>query len=282
LIRGESGTGKELIAKAIHAASARKDAPFVSENCGAIPESLLESTLFGHVKGAFTGADRRHHGLFEAAHGGTLFLDEIGEMSPSMQVRLLRVLQDGEVRPIGGERATKVDVRVLCATHRDVDAMLERGGFREDLYYRLAVVSLDLPSLRERSEDILPLVQHFLAKYAPNRATKIDKRALERLASFAWPGNVRQLENEVRRALALASGETLREEHFSVLTARSGASEITDLDLRAHVDELERKLIKRALESARGNQTRAAEMLGVSRFGLQKMLKRLFPNPADR
>src|SRR5207253_823173 len=140
----------------IHGASVRAAGPFVSENCGAIPETLLESTLFGHVKGAFTGADRRHLGLFEAADGGTLFLDEIGEMSPSMQVRLLRVLQDGEVRPIGGERATKVDVRVLSATHRDVDAMLERGGFRDDLFYRLAVVSLVLPALRERSEDILP------------------------------------------------------------------------------------------------------------------------------
>ena len=280
LIRGESGTGKELIAKAIHAASSRKDAPFISENCGAIPEGLLESTLFGHVKGAFTGADRRHHGLFETAHGGTLFLDEIGEMTPSMQVRLLRVLQDGEVRPIGGERATKVDVRVLSATHRDVDAMLERGGFRDDLFYRLAVVSLVLPPLRERSEDILPLVQHFLAKYAPGRGTKVDKRVIERLTSHGWPGNVRQLENEIRRALALASGDTLREEHFSVFAQRTAAAEITDLDLRAHVDELERKLIRRALDSARGNQTRAAELLGVSRFGLQKMLKRLFPTPA--
>jgi transcriptional regulator with GAF, ATPase, and Fis domain/tetratricopeptide (TPR) repeat protein len=283
LIRGESGTGKELIAKAIHAASSRKDAPFISENCGAIPEGLLESTLFGHVKGAFTGADRRHHGLFETAHGGTLFLDEIGEMTPSMQVRLLRVLQDGEVRPIGGERATKVDVRVLSATHRDVDAMLERGGFRDDLFYRLAVVSLVLPPLRERSEDILPLVQHFLAKYAAGRGTKIDKRVIERLTSHGWPGNVRQLENEIRRALALASGDTLREEHFSVFTQRTAAAEITDLDLRAHVDELERKLIRRALDSARGNQTRAAELLGVSRFGLQKMLKRLFPtSPIER
>jgi transcriptional regulator with PAS, ATPase and Fis domain len=277
LIRGESGTGKELIAKAIHAASSRKAAPFVSENCGAIPETLLESTLFGHVKGAFTGADRRHHGLFEAANGGTLFLDEIGEMSPSMQVRLLRVLQDGEVRPIGGERAIKVDVRVLSATHRDVDSMLERGGFREDLFYRLAVVSVALPPLRERSEDILPLVQHFLAKYAPARAAKLDRRVLERLTSHGWPGNVRQLENEVRRALALASGDTLREEHFGVFSQRAGGAEPADLDLRAHVDELERKLIRRALDAARGNQTRAAELLGVSRFGLQKMLKRLFP-----
>jgi transcriptional regulator with PAS, ATPase and Fis domain len=281
LIRGESGTGKELIAKAIHAASSRAAAPFVSENCGAIPETLLESTLFGHVKGAFTGADRRHLGLFEAAHGGTLFLDEIGEMAPAMQVRLLRVLQDGEVRPVGGERATRVDVRVLCATHRDIDGMLESGAFREDLFYRLAVVSLRLPPLRERSEDILPLVQHFLTKYAPGRVTKLDKRLLERLATQAWPGNVRQLENELRRALALGAGETLREEHFSTLVQRVTTGEASDLDLRAHVDELERKLIRRALDAARGNQTRAAELLGLSRFGLQKKLKRLFP-PAAR
>jgi serine/threonine-protein kinase PknK len=281
LIRGESGTGKELIAKAIHAASVRAAGPFVSENCGAIPETLLESTLFGHVKGAFTGADRRHLGLFEAADGGTLFLDEIGEMPPAMQVRLLRVLQDGEVRPVGGERATRVDVRVLCATHRDIDAMLESGAFREDLFYRLAVVSLRLPPLRERSEDILPLVQHFLAKYAPGRVTKLDKRLLERLATQAWPGNVRQLENELRRALALGAGETLREEHFSTLAQRATTSEASDLDLRAHVDQLERKLIRRALDAARGNQTRAAELLGLSRFGLQKKLKRLFP-PAAR
>ncbi len=281
LIRGESGTGKELIAKAIHAGSTRKDAPFVSENCGAIPETLLESTLFGHVKGAFTGADRRHLGLFETANGGTLFLDEIGEMTPAMQVRLLRVLQDGEVRPIGGERASRVDVRVLCATHRDIDRMLESGAFREDLFYRLAVVSVPLPPLRERSEDILPLVKHFLAKYAPNRVAKLDKRLLERLASQAWPGNVRQLENEVRRALALASSDHLREEHFSILAQRAGSGDSADLNLRGRVDELERKLIRRALDAARGNQTRAAELLGVSRFGLQKMLKRLFPAPKE-
>jgi DNA-binding NtrC family response regulator len=155
--------------------------------------------------------------------------------------------------------------------------MLERGGFREDLFYRLAVVSVALPPLRERSEDILPLVQHFLAKYAPARAAKLDRRVLERLTSHGWPGNVRQLENEVRRALALASGDTLREEHFGVFSQRAGGAEPADLDLRAHVDELERKLIRRALDAARGNQTRAAELLGVSRFGLQKMLKRLFP-----
>jgi transcriptional regulator with GAF, ATPase, and Fis domain len=275
LIRGESGTGKELVARAIHDTSSRKAKPFVSENCGAIPETLLESTLFGHVKGAFTGADRRHMGLFEAAHGGTLFLDEIGEMTPAMQVRLLRVLQDGEVRPVGGERSSRVDVRVLCATHRDIEALVERGTFREDLFYRLAVVSLRLPALRERSEDIVPLIQHFVAKHAPERKIKLDRKVLERLTLQPWPGNVRQLENEVRRALALSSGDTLREEHWSVPTARAGASEVGELDLRGQVDELERKLIRRALESSKGNQTRAAELLGVSRFGLQKMLKRL-------
>jgi transcriptional regulator with PAS, ATPase and Fis domain len=277
LIRGESGTGKELVARAIHAHSARRGRPFVSESCGAIPETLLESALFGHVKGAFTGADRRRVGLFEAANGGTLFLDEIAEMSPAMQTRLLRVLQEGEVRPVGGERMLRVDVRVLAATHRDVEAMVADGTFREDLFYRLAVVDLRLPPLRERSSDVIPLVQHFVQKHAPGRAPRLERRAIERLMTRAWPGNVRQLENEVRRALVLG-GDVLREEHFGFSQGPGkdkDAPVSSDLNLRAQVDDLERKLIKRAFELAKGNQTRAAELLGVSRFGLQKMVKRL-------
>jgi DNA-binding NtrC family response regulator len=274
LIRGESGTGKELVARAIHSHSARKDRPFVSESCGAIPETLLESALFGHVRGAFTGADRRRVGLFEAANGGTLFLDEIAEMSPAMQTRLLRVLQEGEVRPVGGERTLRVDVRVLAATHRDLEAMVSDGSFREDLFYRLAVVDLRLPPLRERTSDIIPLVQHFVQKHAGGRTPRLERRAIERLMTRAWPGNVRQLENEVRRALVLG-GEILKEEHFGFGQAKDGPASSSDLNLRGQVDELERKLIKRAFELARGNQTRAAELLGVSRFGLQKMVKRL-------
>jgi transcriptional regulator with GAF, ATPase, and Fis domain len=274
LIRGESGTGKELVAKAIHDASSRREQPFISENCGAIPEALLESALFGHVKGAFTGADRRRIGLFEAANGGTLLLDEIGEMNPNMQARLLRVLQDGEVRPLGGERSVRVDVRVLAATHRDLDAMVADGSFREDLFYRLAVVSVAIPPLRERSDDILPLVRYFIHKHAPDRSPRVDRRALDRLLSQPWPGNVRQLENEVRRALVLG-GDVLREEHFGVARAREAGNAPAELHLRSQIDDLERRLIRRALDIAKGNQTRAAELLGVSRFGLQKMLKRL-------
>ena len=275
LICGESGTGKELVARAIHGGSERRSAAFVSENCGAIPEPLLESALFGHVRGAFTGADRRHLGLFELADGGTLLLDEIGEMSPAMQARLLRVLQDGEVRPVGGERARKVDVRVVAATHRDLPAMVAAGRFREDLFYRLAVMRIDLPPLRERIEDIAPLAQHFLRTHARGRAVEIAPAALAALGRHPWPGNVRQLENEIRRALVLSDG-TITSEHLSAELSHQGAAQPADpLDLRARVDELERGLIRQALEAAHGNQTRAARMLGVSRFGLQKMLRRL-------
>jgi transcriptional regulator with GAF, ATPase, and Fis domain len=275
LIVGESGTGKELVARAIHAQSARKDAAFVSENCGAIPETLLESALFGHVRGAFTGADRRRLGLFEVADGGTLFLDEIGEMSPGMQSRLLRVLQDGEVRPVGGESVRRVSVRVLCATHRDLEAMVAEGRFREDLYYRLAVMTLRLPPLRERAEDIPALVAHFILKHAEGPTPELDRRALSALSCHPWPGNVRQLENEIRRALVLADG-VIGPEHLSagLLDPTQSASK-DPLDLRAQVDQLERRLIRQALDAAAGNQTRAARILGVSRYGLQKMMRRL-------
>jgi transcriptional regulator with PAS, ATPase and Fis domain len=275
LICGESGTGKELIARAIHGASERRSAAFISENCGAIPEPLLESALFGHVRGAFTGADRRHLGLFELADGGTLLLDEIGEMSPAMQARLLRVLQDGEVRPVGGERSRKVDVRVLSATHRDLPALVAAGRFREDLYYRLAVMRIDLPPLRERTEDIAPLALHFLRSHARGRAVELGAAALAALGRHPWPGNVRQLENEIRRALVLAD-DTIAPEHLSAELTSQRAVEVSDpLDMRARVDELERGLIRQALDASHGNQTRAARMLGVSRFGLQKMLRRL-------
>jgi transcriptional regulator with PAS, ATPase and Fis domain len=275
LITGESGTGKELIARAIHAAGPRKDAPFVSENCGAIPEPLLESALFGHVRGAFTGADRRRLGLFEVADGGTLFLDEIAEMSPPMQSRLLRVLQDGEVRPVGGERTRHVDVRVVCATHRDLEAMVREGRFREDLYYRIAVVSLGLPPLRERPEDIPALIAHFIEKHARGRQVSVDRRALAALQRHAWPGNVRQLENEIRRALVMSDAEIGLTELSPGLLDLEPAGAADPLDLRAQVDQLERRLIRQALQSAAGNQTRAARMLGVSRYGLQKMIRRL-------
>ena len=279
LVLGESGVGKELVARAVHDLSARKRGPFISENCGAIPEPLLESALFGHVRGAFTGADRARQGLFEAADGGTLLLDEIGEMSAAMQTKLLRVLQDGEVRAVGGERTRKVDVRVLAATHRDLDAMVRTGAFRQDLYYRLAVMTIAVPPLRARSEDVAPLVAHFVQKHARGREVRVDRAALAVLQAYAWPGNVRQLENEVQRALVMAS-DVIRPEHLSptVLGTAHGAGTTSDapraLDLRGQTDALERTLIRRAL-AEHGTQTAAAKALGVSRFGLQKMLKRL-------
>ncbi len=275
LLVGESGSGKELIARAIHRHGARQGQAFVAENCGAIPETLLESTLFGHVRGAFTGAQRPRAGLFEVAHRGTLFLDEIGEMSLGMQAKLLRALQDGEIRPVGSERAQKVDVRVIGATHRDLAAMVAAGKFREDLYYRLNVITMKIPSLRERIGDAALLVRHFMRLYSGERRVQISKPALDLLSSYAWPGNVRQLENEVRRALVLCD-DVITPEHLTPeITARGEARPLDELNLRQRVDALEVELVRIALRRTDGNQTRAAELLGVSRFGLQKMMKRL-------
>jgi serine/threonine-protein kinase PknK len=279
LIAGESGTGKELIARAIHANGARGRRPFVSENCASVPESLLESTLFGHVRGAFTGASSTRAGLFDVADGGTLFLDEIGEMSVGMQSKLLRVLQDGEVRAVGGERTRKVDVRVIAATHRDLEAMVAAGTFREDLFYRLNVIAIRVPALRERADDVPLLVAHFLAKHAADdhrRALKVTRAAMDRLLAYPWPGNVRQLENEIRRALVLAE-DRIDVAELSSDIARGGpaAARGSGLDLRSRVDALEADLVREALAKTGGNQTRAAEVLGLSRFGLQKMMKRL-------
>ena len=277
LLAGESGTGKELVARAIHGAGARKDEAFVSENCSAIPESLLETTLFGHQKGAFTGATHNHAGLFELAHRGTLFLDEVGEMSLPMQAKLLRVLESGELRRVGGERSIRVNVRILGASHKDIARLVEQGKFREDLYYRLNVVTLRVPALRERLEDIPELVAHFLAKHSQSGDTAMTPAALAALQHYHWPGNVRQLENEIRRALVLCDGH-IGMEHLSEAIAGSTAAlhpSASSLSLRQHVDRLEARLIEQALRDTQGNQTRAAEVLGISRFGLQKMLKRL-------
>jgi serine/threonine-protein kinase PknK len=285
LITGESGTGKELVARAIHHNGSRSRRPFVSENCASVPEALLESTLFGHVKGAFTGAHKARVGLFEIAAGGTLFLDEVGEMPLSMQAKLLRVLQDGEVRPIGGERSRKTDARILAATHRDLARMVAEGTFREDLFYRLHVVTVAVPPLRARSADLKELVQHFVSKYAQGRDVTIAPRALARLSAYEWPGNVRQLENEVRRALVLADDRIDLAELSPELRGEAGPSGIdAGLLLRPKVDALEAKLVRQALEQTRGNQTKAAELLGLSRFGLQKMMQRLSirgPQAAD-
>ncbi len=274
LVHGESGTGKELIARAIHAESPRAGRPFIAENCGAIPETLLESALFGHVKGAFTGADRDRAGLFEVADGGTLFLDEIGEMSPSMQVRLLRVLEDGQVRPVGSTKVRRVDVRIVAASHRDLAELVERGAFRQDLFFRLAVVRVDIPPLRDRVDDVPLLVAHFLEKHGSEDA-RFSRAAMDRMLAHPFPGNVRELENEVRRAIALSDGE-IRPEHLSpAVRTRPRPDGGGGTRLRDQVDALERRLIEEALERHGGNQSRAAEALGVSRYGLQKMLSRL-------
>jgi serine/threonine-protein kinase PknK len=277
LVVGESGTGKELVARAVHKNGPRARRAFVSENCASVPETLLESTLFGHVRGAFTGASSTRPGLFDVADGGTLFLDEIGEMSLGMQTKLLRVLQDGDVRAVGSERVRKVDVRVIGATHRDLSAMVAAGTFREDLFYRLNVVTLTVPPLRERPEDIPPLIDHLIRKHAPpNRPAKVTRAALLKLASYPWPGNVRQLENELRRALVMSDG-TIDVADLSADVVRGGPSAAVTggLDLRKRVDALEAELVSEALLKTRGNQTRAAQLLGLSRFGLQKMMKRL-------
>ena len=275
LIMGESGTGKELVARALHRGSPRSERPFVGENCGAIPEPLLESALFGHVRGAFTGADRSRMGIFEAADTGTLFLDEIGEMSPAMQAKLLRALQDGDIRPVGSDTTRRVDVRIVTATHRDLERMVRDGTFREDLYYRLAVVSVQLPPLRERPDDIPPLVAHLAAKHGAGRRVRVEPAAMARLCAFAWPGNVRQLENEVQRALVL-SPDVIGADDLSPAVRGDAEAELPgELDLKGQVGLLERRLIRSALSRSGNNQTRAAQFLGISRYGLSKMMKRL-------
>jgi transcriptional regulator with GAF, ATPase, and Fis domain/tetratricopeptide (TPR) repeat protein len=280
LILGESGTGKELVARALHRRGGRREGPFVTENCAAIPESLLESILFGHVRGAFTGADRDRPGLFVVADRGTLFLDEIGDMSLSLQSKLLRVLEDGEVRPVGGSVVRRVDVRILAASNRDLAAMVRDGTFREDLFYRLAVLTLRLPPLRERVEDVPALVAHFLRKHAPDRRVAFSPAALRRIASLPWPGNVRQLENVVVRTLVLADGDLIDAGDLDIEGGAAAARPDPDLapdgnlDIRTHVEALERRLIARALEASGGNRTRAAALLGLSRFGLLKKLRR--------
>ena len=273
LVHGESGTGKELITRAIHRHSPRADHAFVTENCAALPETLLESALFGHVRGAFTGATDARLGLFEAADAGTLFLDEVGEMSLAMQTKLLRVLEDGDVRPVGSTKSRRVNVRVIAATHRDLTELTKSGRFREDLLYRLDVVALTVPPLRERPSDIPLLTAHLVEKHAGNRRITVTAAARRRLASHAWPGNVRQLENELRRALVMCD-EVLDVEHLAL--GESAAPAVTPgLDVRARKDELESRLVGEALEQTRGNQTQAAKLLGLSRFGLQKMMARL-------
>jgi two-component system response regulator PilR (NtrC family) len=289
LIYGESGTGKELVARAVHSCSARATEPFVSINCGAFPETLLESELFGYMKGAFTGASQNKRGLFEVASGGTIFLDEIGEMSLAMQVKLLRVLQERTVRPVGGAQETPVDVRVIAATNRDLREMIAGGTFREDLYYRVSVIPIQVPALRERREDVELLANYFLKKYAgaaQKSILRIAQESLDALKNFEWPGNVRQLENTIERAVAMEAGNELkvdleadRPRARAAAAANgngSGAPHVpTDgIDFEKYVAGVERSLIESALEQSGGVQIRAAELLKVSYRSFRHLLKK--------
>ncbi len=293
LIYGESGTGKELVARAIHQSSNRRRGPFVPINCGALPDTLLESELFGHVRGAFTGAMYRKRGLFEEASGGTLFLDEIGDTSPAFQAKLLRALQEGEIRSVGGNRTVKVDVRVVAATNTSLKAAIARKSFREDLYYRLAVVPIRVPSLRERPDDILPLARHFIAKYAGRcrkGAMRLAPDAADLLQRLSWKGNVRELENVLERAVLIAPGNLIGTESIVIAeddrglsataTVSSGAtpSALVYGHLPGTLDEVrsraEREQIIEAIQQNRGNKSLAARSLGISRSSLYNKLKR--------
>ena len=277
LIRGESGTGKELIAKAIHYASRRAEGPLVRVNCAALPETLLESELFGHEKGAFTGAQATRRGRFELAHGGSLFLDEIGDLPPHLQVKLLRVLQEREIERVGSSRPIPVDVRLLAATHRDLEALVKAGSFREDLYYRINVVTLAVPPLRERREDIPLLLDHFLSKFARENGKTIrglTREARDTLLRYDYPGNVRELENLMERAVVLTRDEVIGRADLplSVRDAEPESGEATGLP--AAVEGLERRMIRDALARADGVQTRAAELLGISERVLRYKLRK--------
>src|ERR1700690_2213994 len=287
LITGESGTGKELVARAIHENSARAKNPFITINCGAFPETLLESELFGYMKGAFTGANENRHGLFQAAHGGTLFMDEVGNMSVTMQVKLYRVLQEGKVRPIGSTEESDVDVRVITATNKDLEKEIAEGRFREDLFYRLSVIPIHLPPLRERREDISLLVREFLGRFSKSMSKKIEgvePEAMRRMEVYDWPGNVRELENTIERAVALESGDRITVEslpdriraHFKEVMPRvshngNGSNgghgpPLPDegIDLETHIQKLERSYLLAALERCGGVRTHAADLLQMS------------------
>jgi len=272
LITGASGTGKELVARLIHRESSRADAAFVPVNCGAIPENLLESEFFGHVRGAFTGADRDREGLFTAAHGGTLFLDEISELPLQLQVKLLRALQEGRIRPVGGTGEADVDVRVISATNQDLEQAVQDGDFREDLYYRLAVVPVHLPTLAARPEEIPELSRHLLDRHSRRLGVAvegIDTEAMEILMGYSWPGNVRELENVLERALVMTDTERIRPEDLPETVRIPRPSNVMadpngDLSVKRRTAELEKYLIERALERTGGNKTQAADLLELS------------------
>ena len=276
LLAGESGTGKELVAAAIHHSSSRSERPFIKLHCAALAESLLESELFGHERGAFTGAERRREGRFEQADGGTLFLDEIGEISSATQVKLLRVLQEREFERVGGNQTIKVDVRVIAATNRDLKEMVERGEFREDLFYRLNVINVHLPPLRQRASDIPALALHFAKRYSEENGkavTKISDRALSMLVAYPWHGNVRELENVIERAVVLAEGDTIEIGHLPGELAAESGSAGTPVIPGATMAELERHAILTTLEACGGSTSKAADILGISVRKIQYKLQ---------
>jgi two-component system NtrC family response regulator len=281
LIRGESGTGKELVAQAIHQLSPRASEPFIAVNCAALPENLLESELFGHEKGAFTGADKLKLGRFELAGGGTIFLDEIGEMSPSTQIKLLRVLQNRTIERLGGTKTIEIKARTISATNRHLEEALKNKTFREDLYYRINVFPISLPPLREHKEDIPDLVAHFLKKFGRDEGA-IDGKALNILMKYLWPGNVRELENLVERALIMSSTGEIREQdlppHIRNLPSPSGGAWLDIPSDGLSLEEVEKNLIKNALTKAGGNKSKAAKLLGITRRKLYSMMERLGAN----
>jgi DNA-binding NtrC family response regulator len=276
LVSGETGTGKELVARAIHHRSAERDMPLIKVNCAAIPEALLESEMFGHVRGAFTGATATKKGKFALADGGTIFLDEIGTMSPALQAKLLRVVQEREFEPLGSERSQRVDVRIIAATNRDLRRMVGEGRFLEDLYYRLSVIPLVIPTLRERKEDVPLLVEHFVAKHAQRlgkRIERVDDEALAALAAYDWPGNVRELENAVERAVVLATRSSVGLAEIVLVGAPSaGGPGLPSTRIRDNVEWAERESIRRALERTGGHKKEAAAVLGISQRALSYYL----------
>ena len=282
LLAGETGTGKELVARAIHDCGLRRSKAFVVQNCASLPENLLESELFGYRKGAFSGADRDHQGLFDAANGGTLFLDEIGDMPLSLQAKLLRVLQEGEVRPLGSTATHKVDVRIVAATHHHLRNLVEEGRFREDLFYRLAQFPIELPPLREREQDILTLARHFADKasaFLQRDPCRWADRTLDHLAGYAFPGNVRELKGLVERAVLLCEGGELLPEHFNL--RQDSNPDDNGMNLRERMERVERSLLLDCLRKNRGNQTSAAGELGLPRRTLLYRMQRLNISPAD-
>jgi DNA-binding NtrC family response regulator len=277
LVQGESGTGKEIIATAVHTASRRAAGPLVKLNCAAVPETLLESELFGHEKGAFTGADRRRLGRFEQAEGGTLFLDEVCEMHPRLQAKFLRALQEREIERLGGTGTVAVDVRIIAATNRDLDEALKDGSLREDLYYRLNVVQVRVPPLRERMEDVPMLAMHFLRKYAAREGVpmaEISAEALELLLGYAWPGNVRELENAIERAVVLGRGPTLRPGDLPPQVHRRAAEATPPVPAHLTLEALEKLAITQALRLTGGNKSEAAERLGIHRTSIYDKMRR--------